>query len=171
MAIPDRIEPLEVIVKLLIGGSNELLQRIPREGAVLVVDRLDPRAIDRDEFAPEKIETPAQQREFTKHLLERGAIIGTEIRNGLEVGLECPQQADDLDVAVTFGFEPFRSSFDTGDHLRFTFNRTVTFDYFCSLYPQMKGEIVVVPLKLADELTECYGYMMVNFRPLDGLRQ
>jgi hypothetical protein len=36
----------------------------------------------------EKIETSAQQREFTKHRLERGAIIGTEIRNGLEVGLD-----------------------------------------------------------------------------------
>ena len=58
------------------------------------------------QFAPEQVEPLAQQRELAKHRLERGAIVGAEIGDGLEVRLQRPQQPDDLDVAMAFGLQP-----------------------------------------------------------------
>jgi hypothetical protein len=43
---------------------------------------------------------------LAKHRFERGAVVGAEIGDGLEVRLQRPQQPDDLDVAVAFGFQP-----------------------------------------------------------------
>jgi hypothetical protein len=43
---------------------------------------------------------------LTKHRFERGAIVGAEIGDGLEVRLQRPQQPDDLDVAMAFGLQP-----------------------------------------------------------------
>ena len=77
-----------------------------REVPVLVVDRLDARAVDRQQLAAEQIETPAQDHELPENLLERGAIGAPEIGDGLEVRLQRPQQPDDLDVAMAFGLEP-----------------------------------------------------------------
>jgi hypothetical protein len=47
-----------------------------------------------------------EQRELTKHRFERGAIVGAEIGDGLEVRLQRPQQPDDLNVAMAFGLQP-----------------------------------------------------------------
>ena len=100
------VEALEVIRQPFVGGLEESLQRIAGEVAILVVDRLDPRAVHGQQFSAEQIEPLAQQREGAKHRLERGAIVGAEIGDGLEVWLQRPQQPDDLDVAMAFGFQP-----------------------------------------------------------------
>ncbi len=100
------VEPLKVIRQPLVGLLDEFLQRIASEIAILVVDRLDARPVHRQEFAPEQVEPLAQQRELAKHRFERGAIVGAEIGDGLEVRLQRPQQPDDLDVAMAFGFQP-----------------------------------------------------------------
>jgi hypothetical protein len=46
--------------------------------AVFIVDRLDARAIHRQQLAPEKIELPAQQRELAEHGAEGGSIVAPE---------------------------------------------------------------------------------------------
>lgn len=53
---------------------------------------------------------------------------------------------DDVPHTIVATDGAFRSgALDTGDQFSFRFDRVGTFDYFCSLHPQMKGEIVVVP--------------------------
>ena len=42
-----RVEPFQIVLQLLVGGLDEFLQRPRREVPVLVVDRLDARAINR----------------------------------------------------------------------------------------------------------------------------
>ncbi len=100
-----RVEPLQIIFQLLVGGLDEFSQRSRREVPILVVDRLDARAVNRQQFASEQIEIPAQDHELPKNLLERGAIVAPEIGDGLEVRLQTPQQPDDLYVAMTFGLK------------------------------------------------------------------
>ena len=73
---------------------------------VFVVDRLDARAINRQQLAPKQIKPPAQDHEILENLLKRGAIVAPEIGDGLEVRLQAPQQPDDLNVAMTFGLKP-----------------------------------------------------------------
>ena len=58
------------------------------------------------QFAPKQVEPFAQQRELAKYRFEGGAIVGAEIGDGLEVRLQRPQQPDDLNVAMAFGFQP-----------------------------------------------------------------
>ena len=99
------VEPLEVIGQPLVGRLDEFLQRIASEITILVVDRLDARPVHRQQFAPEQVEPLAQQRKLAKHRFEGGAIVGAEIGDGLEVRLQRPQQPDDLDVAMAFGFQ------------------------------------------------------------------
>ena len=100
------VEPREIIGQPLVGRLDEFLQRIAGEIAILVVDRLDARPVHRQQFAPEQVEPLAQQRELAKHRFEGGAVVGAEIGDGLEVRLQRPQQPDDLDVAMAFGFQP-----------------------------------------------------------------
>ena len=100
------VEALEVVVELGVGELDELGQRRPREIAVLVVHRLDPRAVYRQQLAAEQVQLPAQQHELTEHRTEGLAVVAAEIGDGLEVGLQMPQQPDHLDVAVGLGFKP-----------------------------------------------------------------
>jgi hypothetical protein len=100
-----RVEPLQIILQLPVGGLDEFLQRPRREVPVFVVDRLDARAINRQQLAPEQIKPPAQYHELPENLFECGAIVAPEIGDGLEVRLQAPQQPDDLDVAMTFGLK------------------------------------------------------------------
>ncbi len=101
-----RVEPFQIILQLLVGGLDEFLQRPRREVPVFVVDRLDARAINRQQLAPKQIKPPAQDHEIPENLFERGAIVAPEIGDGLEVRLQAPQQPDDLNVAMTFGLKP-----------------------------------------------------------------
>ena len=50
------VEALEVIRQPFVGGLDESLQRIAGEVAILVVDRLDPRAVHGQQFPAEQIE-------------------------------------------------------------------------------------------------------------------
>ena len=50
------VEPLEIVIEALVGGLNERLQLTPREITVLVVDRLDARAVNRQKLASKQIE-------------------------------------------------------------------------------------------------------------------
>ena len=77
-----------VFVQTLVHRLDELLQRVLRKVAVLVVDRLDARAIHRQQLAPEKIEFPAQQRELAEHGAESGSIVAPEVGDVLKSGFK-----------------------------------------------------------------------------------
>ena len=81
------VKALQILLQTLIRRLDELLQRIARKILVLVIDRLDARAIHRQQLAPEKLEVLAQQGELAKHRFEGGAIFTPEIGDGFEVGL------------------------------------------------------------------------------------
>ncbi len=83
-----------------------LRQRRAGEIAVLVVHRLDPGAVDREQFAAKQIQLTAEQHELAEDRAEGVAVVAAEVGDGLEVGLQVPQQPDHLDVAVGLGFEP-----------------------------------------------------------------
>ena len=100
------VKTREIFLQPLVGGLDEFRKRGAGEIPVFVVDRLDARPIHRQQLAAEEIEPLAQDDELTKHSLERGTIVGAEIGDRLEIGLQGPQQPDNLDVAVTFGFQP-----------------------------------------------------------------
>src|SRR5208337_422179 len=87
------------------GEVDELRQRRASEVAVLVVDRLDPGAIHCQQFSAIQVQLTTEQHELTEDRAERVAIVGAEIGDGLEVGLQVSQQPDHLDVAVGLGFE------------------------------------------------------------------
>jgi len=103
-------EPPQVVSQALVGLADEPLERGAGEVAVLVVDRLEPRAIHRQQLAAEQVEPPAQQHELAEDRLERGAVGAPEVGDGLEVGFQAPQQPDHLDVAVGLGFQPATGS-------------------------------------------------------------
>ena len=94
MTSPSSSSP-QIFVQTLVRRANEFFQRVAGKVAVLVVDRLDARAIHCQQLAAEQIETPAQQHELSENLFERGAIVAPEIGDGLEVRLQGPQQPDD----------------------------------------------------------------------------
>ena len=100
------VEALQVVVEPGVGELDELGQRCAGEIAVLVVDRLDPRAVHRQQLAAEQIQLLAEQHELAEHRAEGLAVIAAEIGDGLEVGLQVPQQPDHLDIAVGLGFQP-----------------------------------------------------------------
>src|SRR4051812_34046506 len=72
------------------GGTGEV--------AVLVVDRLDPGAVHRDQLAPKQVEFAAQQHERAEDLPEGMTVVAAEVGNGFEVGLEVAKQPDHLNV-------------------------------------------------------------------------
>jgi hypothetical protein len=100
------VEPLQVIVELGIGEFDELRQRGAGEVAVLVVDRFDPGAIDREQFPAKQVQLTAEQHELAEDRAEGVAVVAAEIGDGLKVGPEVAQQPDHLDVAMALGFEP-----------------------------------------------------------------
>jgi hypothetical protein len=57
-----------------------------------------------------QVQLLAQQHELTEHRAGSVAVIAAEVGNGLEVGLEVPQQPDHLDIGVRLGFEPAAGS-------------------------------------------------------------
>ena len=83
-----------------------LVSDVSREVAVLVVDRLDPGAVDRQQLPAEQVELPAQQHEFAEHRLESCAVVAPEIGDGLEVRLQVPQQPDHFEVATGLRLQP-----------------------------------------------------------------
>jgi hypothetical protein len=86
--------------------ANELGQRCSREVAVLVVDGLDPRAVDRQQLSAEQVELPTQQDKFAEYRAESRAVVAPEIGDGLEVRLQVPQQPDHFEVATGLRFQP-----------------------------------------------------------------
>ena len=53
---------------------------------------------------------------------------------------------DDIAHTVVESQGAFRSqALDTEDKFSFTFTTPGTFEYFCSLHPRMKGQVVVTP--------------------------
>src|SRR4029077_8208826 len=115
-----RVEPFQIILQLLVGGLDEFLQRPRREVPVFVVDRLDARAINRQQLAPKQIKPPAQDHEIPENLFKRGAIVAPEIGDGLEVRLQAPQQPDDLNVAMTLRPQADGSTEPGSDSHRYT---------------------------------------------------
>ena len=100
------VEPLEIVLQSLVGRTDERAQRRAGEVAILVVDRLDARPVDRQQLAAVKVEPAAQQHELAEHRFEGGAIVAPEVGDGLEVGLQAAQQPDDLDIALGLPLQP-----------------------------------------------------------------
>ena len=100
------VQTLEVIVELGVGKSDELSQRCAGEVAVFVVDRLDPRAVYRDQLPAKQVQLAAEQHKLAEDWAEGASVIASEIGDGLEVGFQMSQQPDHFDVAMGLGFEP-----------------------------------------------------------------
>src|SRR4051812_16026084 len=81
-------QTLEIVVQLRVGLADERGQRRAREVTILVVDRLDPGAIHRDQLPPKQVQLTAQQNELPEHSSKGSAVVTAEVGNGLEVGLE-----------------------------------------------------------------------------------
>ena len=64
------VEPLQIVVELGVGQFDELRQRRAGEVAVLVVDRLDPGAVDREQFPAEQVQLAAEQHELAEDRAE-----------------------------------------------------------------------------------------------------
>jgi hypothetical protein len=45
------VQPPQIVVQPLVGQADEILQRVPREVAILVVDRLDPGSVHGQQLA------------------------------------------------------------------------------------------------------------------------
>src|SRR4029077_20780993 len=73
---------------------------------ILGVDRLDPRAIHRQQLPAKKVQLATEQYKFTEDLAEGDAVVAPEVSDGLEVRLQVPQQPDHLDIAVGFALQP-----------------------------------------------------------------
>src|SRR4051812_39112410 len=80
------VEPLQVVVELGVGKTDELLQGRSRKVTVLVVDSLDPGAVNSEQLLAEQVQLAAQQHELAEHRTEGLVIDAAEIRYGLEVG-------------------------------------------------------------------------------------
>jgi hypothetical protein len=51
-------------------------------------------------------ESAAKQHELAEHRSEGFVVEATEISDGLEIGLQVPQQPDDFEVSIGLGFQP-----------------------------------------------------------------
>jgi len=85
---------------------DELGQGRPREIAILVVDRLDPRPVHRQQLPAEQVQLATEQHKLTEHVAEGVAVVAPKVSNSLEVRLQVSQQPDHFDVAVGFGLQP-----------------------------------------------------------------
>ena len=74
-----RVEPLHVLGQPLVRRADARRQRAAREVAVLVVHRLDPRAVDREEPAAEQVEPAAQNHELAEHRADGGPVLAPEV--------------------------------------------------------------------------------------------
>lgn len=90
------VEPLHAIGQLLIRFTDELRERPACEVAILVVHRLDARAIDGQQLSAEQVELPTQDDELAKHLPKRGAVHPAEGGDRAEIRLQVPQKPDHL---------------------------------------------------------------------------
>jgi hypothetical protein len=61
------VKPVEISSSRSSAALMNCFSEFSREAAVLVVDRIDARAVHRQQLASEQIEPPAQQHELTKH--------------------------------------------------------------------------------------------------------
>jgi len=95
-----------IIIQPFISGANEILQRVPGEVAVLVVDRLEAGSVHGQQLAAKVVEPPAQQHELLEHRSESGEIVAPKVGDGLEVRPQASQQPDYLDVAMAFHLQP-----------------------------------------------------------------
>jgi hypothetical protein len=99
------VETLKVILELGVSEFDELRQRGVGEITILVVDRLDPGAVNRDQFPAKKIELAAEQHELTEDRAEGLVVDAAEISDRFEVRLQVAQQPNDFDVAMGLGFQ------------------------------------------------------------------
>src|SRR3954447_21398363 len=98
-------EPLQVVLELGVGKTDELRQGGARKVTILVVDSLDPGAVDGEQLLTEQVQLAAQQDELAEYRAEGLMVDPAEIRYGLEVGLQMPQQPDHFDITVGLGFQ------------------------------------------------------------------
>jgi hypothetical protein len=93
------VEALKIVLELGVGGFDEPGQGRPREIAILVVDRLDPRAIHCEQLPAKQVQLPTQQHKFAEHVAQGISVVAPKVGDRLQVGLQVPQQPDHLDIA------------------------------------------------------------------------
>jgi hypothetical protein len=81
------VEALKIVLELGVSGFDELGQGRPREIAILVVDRLDPRAIHRQQLPAKQVQLAAEQYKFTEDLAKSIAVVAPKVSDCLEVCL------------------------------------------------------------------------------------
>jgi hypothetical protein len=82
------VGPPQIFVQTFVRRPNELLQRVPRKIAVLVVDCLDAGSIHGQQFASVVVEPPAKQHELTENGPEGCAIVAPESAMVLKSGFK-----------------------------------------------------------------------------------
>lgn len=105
LAAVDLVQLGQIALQPRVGRGDLPGQLLAREVAVAAVDRLQPRAVHRQQFAPEQIELAAQDDKGPEHRLEGGSVVAPEVRDGLEVRPQTAQQPDHLQIAQGLGFE------------------------------------------------------------------
>lgn len=99
------VELRQVFFEPFVSGLDVLVELGLGEVARPAVHRLQPRAVHRQQLAPEQVELATQHHERAEHRLERGAVVAAEVGDGLEVGPQPAQQPDHLQIARRLGFQ------------------------------------------------------------------
>ena len=89
----------------MVVATSGRAQRAAGTVAIIVVDRFGARSVDCQQLATVEVEPPAQQHELAKDGAKRSAIVASEIRDCVEVGLQAAQQPVDLDVAMDLALQ------------------------------------------------------------------
>ena len=100
------VEALKIVLELGVGGFDELGQGRPGEIAILVVDRLDPRAIHCEQLPAKQVQLATEQHKFSEHVAEGISVVAPKVSNRLEVRLQMSQQPDHLDIAMGLSLQP-----------------------------------------------------------------
>lgn len=87
---------LDAVLELL----HARLELAVGEVLASVVDGLELAAIDGNDSIGEELESAAQDDELAAHFADRGAVVLTEVGDGLEVGSQATGQPHQLDVAL-----------------------------------------------------------------------
>ena len=100
------VEALKIVLELGVGGFDELGQGRPGEIAILVVDRLDPRAIHCEQLPAKQVQLATEEHKFSEHMAEGISVVAPKVSDRLEVWLQVPQQPDHLDIAMGLSLQP-----------------------------------------------------------------
>jgi hypothetical protein len=84
------VQTLKIVLKLGVSGFDELGQGRPREIAILVVDRLDPRAIHRQQLPAKQVQLATEQYKFTEDLAEARPSLRSTMFSEIQLAQSAP---------------------------------------------------------------------------------